>query len=130
MTSLMQVEHFLPKGPYAASPLGQVHYGLASRLHLWKSPGPDVGEPACRGAKACIGESAVSAAPFFDSAGRPNQPFWGDQTGPRLILWESLDDDEKRECLKMMKTQKIGLRQQPLRGQRNSCSDQGKAAKL
>ena len=58
-----------------------------------------------RGAKACIGESAVSAAPFFDSAGRPNQPFWGDQIGPRLILWESLDEDEKQECLKLMKTE-------------------------
>ena len=58
-----------------------------------------------RGAKVCIGESAVSAAPFFDSAGRPNQPFWGDQTGPRLILWESLNDEEKKESLNMMKTE-------------------------
>jgi len=58
-----------------------------------------------RGAKVCIGESAVSIAPFFDSAGRPNQPFWGDQTGPKLVLWESLNDNEKQECLTMMKTE-------------------------
>ena len=48
---------------------------------------------------------AVSAAPFFDSAGRPNQPFWGDQTGPKLFLWESLNENERQECLELMKTE-------------------------
>ena len=50
---------------------------------------------ADQGAKMLIGESAVSAEPFFASAGRPEKPFWGPQTGPKLILWDSINDRGK-----------------------------------
>ena len=50
---------------------------------------------ADQGAKMLIGESAVSAEPFFASAGRPEKPFWGPQTGPKLILWDRLNDRGK-----------------------------------
>ena len=53
-----------------------------------------------------IGESAVSAAPCFASAGRPGTPFWGPQTGPKLILWDSLTDEEKTKCEQSMQDEK------------------------
>ena len=53
-----------------------------------------------------IGESAVSAAPCFASAGRPGIPFWGPQTGPKLILWDSLTDEEKTKCEQSMQDEK------------------------
>jgi hypothetical protein len=37
-----------------------------------------------------LGESAVTAAPFFERAERPSKPFWGLQQGNKLVLWESL----------------------------------------
>jgi hypothetical protein len=56
-------------------------------------------------AKVVIGESAVPAAPFFESAGRPSKPFWGPQQGNRVILWESLGAGEKEEYLKVLQTE-------------------------
>ena len=53
-------------------------------------------------AKVVIGESAVPAAPIFESAGRPSKPFWGPQQGNRVILWENLGAGEKEECLKVL----------------------------
>jgi hypothetical protein len=52
-------------------------------------------------AKVVTGESAVTAAPFFESAGRPSKPFGGAQQGNRVILWEILGAGEKEECLKV-----------------------------
>jgi len=49
-------------------------------------------------AKMVVGESAVTVAPFFASAGRPSQPFWGPQQGNKLVLWESLDEEEQARC--------------------------------
>jgi hypothetical protein len=40
----------------------------------------------------------VTVAPFFDSAGRPSQLFWGPQQGNKLALWESISEEEKVEC--------------------------------
>jgi hypothetical protein len=42
-----------------------------------------------------LGESAVSAAPSFENAGRPSESFWGQQQGNKLVLWESLKEGEK-----------------------------------
>jgi hypothetical protein len=53
-----------------------------------------------------IGESAVTAAPFFDSAGRPPQPFWGPQQGNKLVLWESLNEEEKVKCWELLQQEK------------------------
>ena len=39
------------------------------------------------------GESAVTAPPFFDGAGRGVSPFWGTTKGPTVILWDSLDEE-------------------------------------
>jgi hypothetical protein len=56
--------------------------------------------------KVVIGESAVTAAPFFDSAGRPSQPFWGAQPGNKLVLWESLSEEEKVTCWELLQQEK------------------------
>ena len=53
-----------------------------------------------------VGESAVTAAPFFASAGRPSQPFWGPQQGNKLVLWESLDEEEQATCWKVLEQEK------------------------
>jgi len=46
-----------------------------------------------------IGESRLTAAPFFEGAGRPSGPFWGPQQGRRVILWESLSLEDQQKCL-------------------------------
>jgi hypothetical protein len=53
-------------------------------------------------ANVVVGELAVSAAPCFASAGRPSQPFWGPQQGNKLVLWESLDEEEQAKCWKVL----------------------------
>ena len=57
-------------------------------------------------AKMVVGESTVTAAPFFASAGRPSQPFWGPQQGNKLVLWESLDEEEQATCWKVLEQEK------------------------
>ena len=54
---------------------------------------------SCTKAKVLIGESTVTAAPFFEGAGRPSKPYWGPQQGRRVILWESLSLEGQQECL-------------------------------
>jgi hypothetical protein len=54
---------------------------------------------ACSKAKVLIGESMVTAAPFFEGAERPSKPYWGPQQGRRVILWESLSLESQQECL-------------------------------
>jgi hypothetical protein len=44
---------------------------------------------SCSKAKVLIGESMITAAPFFEGEGRPSNPYWGPQQGRRVILWES-----------------------------------------
>jgi len=36
------------------------------------------------------GEVAMSAPPFFQSAGRGDLLFWGENEGPNVVIWESL----------------------------------------
>jgi ribonuclease HI len=50
-------------------------------------------------ANVVIGESRLTAAPFFEGAGRPSGPFWGPQQGRRVILWESLSLEDQQKCL-------------------------------
>jgi hypothetical protein len=49
-------------------------------------------------AKVVVGESAVTVAPFSDSAGRPSQP--------TVVLWESLDEEELVKCWTMIEQEK------------------------
>ena len=46
-----------------------------------------------------VGESTITAAPFFEGAGRPSKSFWGPQQGRRVILWESLRPEDQERCL-------------------------------
>jgi hypothetical protein len=48
----------------------------------------------------------VTAAHFFDSAGRPSHPFWGPKQGNKLVLWESLDEEEQVKCWKVLEQEK------------------------
>jgi len=41
-------------------------------------------------AKRLEGEAVMSAPPFFQSAGRGNLKFWGEDDGPTVVVWESL----------------------------------------
>src|SRR6056300_504035 len=50
------------------------------------------------GATRLQGESAVTAPPFFANAGRGKEVFWGSSDGPTVFLWESLDEDGRKEC--------------------------------
>jgi ribonuclease HI len=52
------------------------------------------------------GESAVSAPPFFRSAGRGQTSFWGKPSGPTVFLWESLDEEGKRACEEAVRSRK------------------------
>jgi hypothetical protein len=45
-----------------------------------------------------VGESTITAAPFFEGAGRPSKPYWGPQQGRRVILWESLSPESQQRC--------------------------------
>jgi hypothetical protein len=53
----------------------------------------------CSEAKVLVGESMITAAPFFEGAGRPSKPYWGPQQGRRVILWESLSPEDQQKCL-------------------------------
>ena len=58
------------------------------------------------GATRLYGESAVTAAPMFEHAGRNGKEYWGDKEarGPMVALWDSLTDEGKKECLEGLKT--------------------------
>jgi hypothetical protein len=60
------------------------------------------------GAKRLYGESAITAAPIFEAAGRGDKPYWGKWTeaAPTIILWESLAEEDREVCLEEMKTSK------------------------
>jgi len=50
------------------------------------------------------GEAAMSAPPFFQSAGRGDLLFWGGKEGPTVVIWESLLEQEKESWLKESST--------------------------
>ena len=43
------------------------------------------------------GGTMVTAAPFFDAARRGKAGFWGRGEGPEVVLWDTLDEQEKAE---------------------------------
>ena len=43
-------------------------------------------------------------ASFFPSAGRGTPRFWGKKQGQTVFLWESLDEEGKEECGRMIRT--------------------------
>jgi len=40
-------------------------------------------------AKRLEGEAVMSASPFFQSAGRGDPKFWGEDDGPTVVVWKS-----------------------------------------
>jgi hypothetical protein len=65
------------------------------------------------------GESAVSAPPFFPSAGRGTTRFWGKEQGPTVFLWESLGEEGREECERVIRTHRdwvVWSRARPMKG--------------
>jgi len=65
------------------------------------------------------GESAVTAPPFFISAGRSTTRFWGKEQGPTVFLWESLGEEEREECEKAIRQHRdwvVWSRTRPMKG--------------
>jgi len=50
------------------------------------------------------GMAAMSAPPFFQSAGRGDLLFWGEKEGPMVVIWESLSEQEKKSWLEESST--------------------------
>jgi len=50
------------------------------------------------------GEAAMSAPPFFQSAGRGDLLFWGEKEGPTVLTWESLSEQEKESWVEEANT--------------------------
>jgi len=46
-------------------------------------------------AKRLEGGAVMSAPPFFQSAGRGDLRFWGEDDGPTVVVWESLSESEQ-----------------------------------
>ena len=61
---------------------------------------------AVHGARVSVGETAVGAAPMFQSARRGKETLWGDNEGPMVVLWDSLDEQGKKEVLADLDGQK------------------------
>jgi len=53
-------------------------------------------------AKRLEGEAVMSAPPFFQSAGRGDLKFWGEDDGPTVVVWESLSESEQEQWSKKM----------------------------
>jgi len=53
-------------------------------------------------AKRLEGEAVMSAPPFFQSAGRGDLKFWGEDEGTTVVLWESLSESEQGQWSKKM----------------------------
>jgi len=48
------------------------------------------------------GEAIMSAPPFFQSAGRGDLKFWGEDDGPTVVVWESSSESEQEQWLEKM----------------------------
>jgi hypothetical protein len=65
------------------------------------------------------GESVVTVTPFFPSAGRDATRFWGKKQGPTIFLWESLDEEGREECERVIRTHRdwvVWSRARPMKG--------------
>ncbi len=71
------------------------------------------------------GESAVTAPPFFPSAGRGATKFWGEEQGPTVFLWESLGDKEREECEKAIRERKDWVVWSRARPKKGDCTLRG-----
>ena len=54
---------------------------------------------AVHGACVSVRETAVGAAPMFQCARRGKETLWGKSEGPVVVLWDSLDEKEKKEVM-------------------------------
>jgi hypothetical protein len=52
------------------------------------------------------GESAVAAPPFFPNAGRGTVRFWGNEQGPKVFLWDGLDEEGWKKRKRTIQTRK------------------------
>ena len=51
----------------------------------------------------------MSAPPFFQSAGRGDLKFWGEDDGLTVVVWESLSESEQKQWLeKIGKVEGLG----------------------
>ena len=57
-------------------------------------------------AKRLEGEPVMSAPPFFQSAGRGDLKFCGENDGPTVVVWGSLYESEQEQWSKKMGTSK------------------------
>jgi hypothetical protein len=80
----------------------EAHY--QDQVEGYRSPSWQMLRALRDGVTRLQGESAVTAAPFFESEGRGDTVFWGKGEGPTVFLWESLDESGKRECEQVMNT--------------------------
>ena len=57
---------------------------------------------AVYGARRLYEESAITAAPNFEAAGKSDKPYWGElgKVESTIILWECRTQEDKEECLK------------------------------
>jgi len=53
-------------------------------------------------AKRIEGEAIMSAPPLFQSTGRGDLKFWGEDDGPTVVVWESLSESEQEQWLEKM----------------------------
>ena len=44
----------------------------------------------------------MSALPFFQSAGRGDLKFWGEDDGSTVVVWDSLSESEQEQWPKKM----------------------------
>ena len=52
---------------------------------------------AATGAEVLIGGTAVVTPPFFRAMGRGNRAIWGELEGPAIVLWDQMDDLERKQ---------------------------------
>jgi len=53
-------------------------------------------------ARRLEGEAVMSAPHFFQSAGRGDLKFWGEDDGPTVVVWKSLSELEQEQWSKEM----------------------------
>jgi len=53
-------------------------------------------------AKRLEDEAVMSAPPFFQSAGRGDLKFWGQDNGPTVVVWESVSELEQEQWSKTL----------------------------
>jgi len=51
----------------------------------------------------------MSAPPFFQSAGRGDLKFWGEDDGLTVVVWESLSESEQEQWSERWVSRRIGL---------------------